>query len=186
MRVISGTSKGMRLMSVEGMDVRPTSDRVKESVFNMVGQYFHGKEALDLFCGSGGNGIEFLSRGAKSCVFVDTSSESLKVTRENLKHTKLTEGAKIINMDYKKYLKTTEERFDIIYMDPPFNELQKYRHSLEIIKERKLLKKDGLLVVEYRDGSRIDFANYEVLKERKYGSTSIKVLGVPDESNICG
>ena len=71
-------------------------------------------------------------------------------------------------------------------MDPTFDELQKYRHSLEIIKERKLLKKDGLLVVEYRDGSRIDFSNYEVLKERKYGSTSIKILGVPDESNICG
>lgn len=185
MRVISGIAKGMRLVSVEGMDVRPTADRVKESVFNIIGQYFHNKEALDIFCGSGGNGIEFLSRGAKSCVFVDTCSESLKVTRENLKHTKLNEGAKVINMDYKKYLKTTEDRFDIIYMDPPFDELQKYRHTLAIILERNLLKKDGLLVVEYRYGSRINFTGYEVLKEKKYGSTSIAVLGVPDESNIC-
>ena len=70
-------------------------------------------------------------------------------------------------------------------MDPPFDELQKYRHTLAIILERNLLKKDGLLVVEYRYGSRIDFSGYEVLKEKKYGSTSIAVLGVPDESNIC-
>lgn len=186
MRVISGISKGMKLESPEGQNVRPTSDRVKESVFNMIGQYFNDLEVLDLFCGSGANGIEFLSRGARCATFLDSSEESLKFVRKNLLHTKLSENATVINMDYKKFLKSTKERYDIIYMDPPFDELQKYRHALEIIKSRNLLRSGGYLVVEYRYGSRIDFSSYEVIKEKKYGMTSIAVLGVSCEGNIRG
>ena len=111
MRVITGLAKGARLLSPEGISTRPTSDRVKEGLFSIIQFEIEGRDVLDLFAGSGQLGIEALSRGAKSACFIDGSAAAVKLVRENLRRTKLTENAKVLQTDYFAFLSSTRERF---------------------------------------------------------------------------
>ncbi len=121
MRVITGSARGIRLETVPGADlVRPTPERVKEGLFSALQFDIEGRRVLDLFAGSGQLGIEALSRGAESAVFVDLSNESLNVVRKNLTRTGLTEKARLVKSDYASYTATCRERFDIAFLDPPF------------------------------------------------------------------
>lgn len=122
MRVITGTARGRILTAVEGMDVRPTTDKVKEAVFSAIQFEVEGARVLDLFCGSGQMGIEALSRGASFCVFVDSARRSQDVTKKNLTATGLFSSARVAAMDYKDFLRTTKERFDIVFLDPPYSQ----------------------------------------------------------------
>ena len=117
MRVISGKYRGMVLAEFKGMDIRPTADRVKESVFQILTPCFQGARVLDLFAGSGALGIESLSRGAAEAVFNDSSKESLKVCRANLQ--KVGESAAVYNLDYKSCLRSISGKFRLIFCDPP-------------------------------------------------------------------
>lgn len=120
MRVITGSARGRRLVAPEGMDVRPTSDKVKEAIFSAVQFDIPGSTALDLFSGSGQLGIEALSRGAKSCVFVDSSRASLDVTKENISAAGFRDSAVVISSDSADYLRMCRQTFDIAFLDPPY------------------------------------------------------------------
>lgn len=122
MRVITGTARGRRLVTVEGTDiVRPTAENVKEAIFSAVQFEIEGSTVLDLFAGSGQLGIEALSRGAKEVYFVDSSPVSIKAVKDNLKSTGLEENARVSNMPFSAFLKSTRAVFDIAILDPPYN-----------------------------------------------------------------
>ena len=120
MRVITGTARGRVLRTLEGEDVRPTTDRVKEAVFSIIQFEIEGRRVLDLFAGSGQLGIEALSRGAASATFVDMSKDSLSAVKYNLEHTKLGDNAKVVQTDALSFLKLTKDKFDLVFLDPPY------------------------------------------------------------------
>lgn len=120
MRVITGTARGRRLRELEGMETRPTTDRVKEGLFSALQFDIEGRKVLDLFAGTGQLGIECLSRGAASAVFVDRRTDAVKLIRENLRLTELEDRARVIAGDSMEYLRSIREPFDIIFLDPPY------------------------------------------------------------------
>ena len=123
MRVIAGEARGRRLEALPGTDVtRPTLSQVKEAMFSIVQFDLPGARVLDLYAGSGQLGIEALSRGAKHAVFVDAASKAVEAVRANLKHCKLSDQAKIAQMDAASFLKSTTTRFDIVFLDPPYQQ----------------------------------------------------------------
>ena len=123
MRVIAGTKKGIQLKTPDGMATRPTADRVKEALFSIIQFELPGAAVLDLFGGTGQLGIEALSRGAKRVVFVDAAEKACGVIRENIKRTQFSQQATIIRSDYLAYLQKTQDKFDIILLDPPYAEI---------------------------------------------------------------
>lgn len=188
MRIIAGSRRGLKLIAPKGLDTRPTEDRVKESVFNMLGQNFFDDIVLDLFCGSGANGIEFISRGAKKAYFVDKSKEAIACVNKNLEKAKFSDEAVLIEDHLNQALKKLDLEFDYIYMDPPFDRRDLYKKAFKLIKENKLLKADGKLIVEYNtDKPPLIGEGFVELKNKKYGNTSISICGWDEnESNICG
>src|SRR5574344_2016770 len=118
MRVISGTAKGTKLNSIEELTTRPTLDRVKESLFNILQDSVRNQTVLDLFAGSGALGIEALSRGASKAYFCDLNDEAIKFIKQNLEKTKLTSNAIVVKKDYKSFIDSTNEKFDLIFLDP--------------------------------------------------------------------
>ncbi len=171
MRVISGKYKGKKLNGFNLNGTRPTMDRVKESLFAIINPYLKGSVCLDLFAGSGALGIEAVSNGASSIVFVDNSPNAIKILKENTN--KIDENVEIVLSDYKKYLKTTSKKFDIIFLDPPYD-----RHliskAINYILENNLLNDGGLLVCEYE--SEIINCSLQVIKEKSYGGKNIKIF----------
>ena len=122
MRVITGSAKGRKLITVEGTElVRPTTDRVKEAIFSAIQFEIEGRKVLDLFAGSGQLGIEAMSRGAKECWFVDNAARSISAVRQNVGHTGFAERSHIVNMPFGAFLKSTKEKFDIALLDPPYS-----------------------------------------------------------------
>ena len=147
MRVITGKAKGMALKAPKGMDTRPTMDQVKEGIFSAIQFEVEGRRVLDLFAGSGQMGIEALSRGAKSAVFVDMRDDACKVVRENLAKTRLENLAKVVRADYLSYLNTCRETFDLIFLDPPYAEVF-LENSLKRISEIDILSDSGIIITE--------------------------------------
>ncbi|MBP1924860.1 16S rRNA (guanine(966)-N(2))-methyltransferase RsmD [Sedimentibacter acidaminivorans] len=181
MRIISGISKGKRLYAPEGMSVRPTSDKIKESVFNIIGYIEEDSIVLDLFAGTGSVGIEFLARGAKECYFVDASYKSLNYVKKNVEICNFKDKAKIMQNDYEKAIESfciLNQKFDYIFADPPYDLLCCNNIAQKIL-QNKLLKKNGLLIIE-SDKSEEIFTNldYEDVKykEKIYGRTRISMI----------
>lgn len=146
MRIITGIARGRRLVTLEGEEVRPTSDRVKEAVFSILHFELEGRRFLDLFAGSGQMGLEALSRGAGSCVFVDASRDSVAVVRENLNRTGLQANAQVVNMDFAAYLHSNTGMFDIAFLDPPY--YQGYlTQALSTLPEK--INRGGVIVCEH-------------------------------------
>ena len=171
MRVITGKARGVQLKTPEGMQTRPTTDRVKEALFSIINFDLPGADVLDLFGGTGQLGIEALSRGAKSAVFVDQSEQACKLIRENLKRTKLESDAKVIRADYLDYLKRCKDTFDIVLLDPPYAEVF-LENALKRITEIDILRSGGIIVAERPVGKELpwDFDGYERSRDYKYGS----------------
>ena len=173
MRVIAGSRRHLILKTVPGMAVRPTQDRTKETLFNILNPYLADCSFLDLFSGSGAIGIEALSRGAKDVVLVEQSADSLACIKENLKTTKLIDEAKLLGMDVLQAIPKMEaegKAFDIIFMDPPYdNELEK--RVLERLSGSCLVNEDTLIVVEaslQTDFSYLNELGFELFREKKY------------------
>jgi 16S rRNA (guanine966-N2)-methyltransferase len=121
MRIISGTAKGTKLNTLEGLETRPTLDRVKESLFSIIQLKIPDSNVLDLFAGSGALGIEALSRGASKAVFCDSNYSAIKIVNQNLEKTKLLNKAKVLNTNYNSALESlSNEKFDIVFLDPPY------------------------------------------------------------------
>ena len=171
MRIISGKYKGKKLEGFNIEGTRPTLDRVKESLFGMIQTYIQNSQVLDLFAGSGALGLEAISNGAKTCYLIDNNKEAIKTIKQNSQN--FDEDLKIINIDYKKFLKETNEKFDIIFLDPPYKENQMDK-SLRIIEERNLLNKDGIVICEYEIGN--PKTNLNLIKEKSYGNKKIKIF----------
>lgn len=172
MRVIGGKYKSRALAEFAGDAVRPTSDRAKEALFNILALKLYGARALDLFAGSGALGIECLSRGAKEVVFNDYSKDSLAILKKNLNALKIPVGeqAKLFNYDYLVALESVRGAFDLIFLDPPYR-LDYGEKALRKIAEKGLLTENGIAVYERDrpfDGA-ID--GLEIYDERKYGKT---------------
>ena len=176
MRVISGSARGLKLVSPEGLGTRPTTDRVKESLFNIIQPYIPADNVLDLFGGSGALGIEALSRGSKSCVFVDIDKKAIDIINQNIEKARLKEKSVVVKADVFNYLSACSEEFDIIFLDPPYNKgfLDKV---FDNIYKNKLLKKDGIIVVESEAGGEMpDNSNFVCVKFAKYGKTVVSVF----------
>ena len=149
MRVIAGSARRVSLKTLEGMNTRPTQDRIKETLFNMLQYDLAHCTFLDLFAGSGGIGIEALSRGAKTAVFVEQNADAVQIVRENLKATRLEDRAVVMHTDALTALKRLEGkyRFDYIFMDPPYNhELE--RQMLEYLTGSELIDKQSTIIIE--------------------------------------
>ena len=147
MRVITGSARGAKLKTLEGLATRPTSDRVKEAIFNIIQFDIQGRRVLDLLGGSGQLAIEALSRGADYAVIVDQSAEAVKVIKDNLKKTKFDQQASVFQMDYLRYLSTAREKFDLIFLDPPYAE-KSLENALQKISEIDILSEGGIIICE--------------------------------------
>ena len=171
MRVISGSAKGRKLKTPHGMDVRPTTDNVKEAVFNIIREDITGRRVLDLFAGSGQMGVEALSRGAKEAVFVDMSITSLKLVRENLNLCHF--SGETVKEDALIYLSHAKP-FDLIFIDPPYDS-DYYEKVLEKIKLFDILTDGGIIIIEARRNRILPKMEYpyKMLKEYNYGSVKI-------------
>ncbi|MBS4189104.1 16S rRNA (guanine(966)-N(2))-methyltransferase RsmD [Bacillus sp. FJAT-49705] len=151
MRVVSGTRKGKTLKVVPGNSTRPTTDKVKEAIFNIIGPYFDGGMGLDLFAGSGGLGIEALSRGAEKVIFVDMDGKAIQTIRENVKTCEFEDKVEIYRNEAERAIKALIKRelaFDIIFLDPPYKKQQLLK-LLELINENNLLSESGTIVCEH-------------------------------------
>ena len=176
MRVISGCARGHKLVSSEGTDTRPTSDRVKESVFNIICPQIPDARVLDLFAGSAALGIEALSRGAQSAVFVEKAPAAIKVIEKNLTDTRLAEKAEIKRCGYEEFLRKTDKIFDIVFVDPPYKS-GFYATALSILAERNIIACGGIVVCEHEYDIAVPcVSGYKIYRERKYGRTCITLL----------
>ena len=174
MRVITGTAKGIVLNTPDGLQTRPTSDRVKEALFSAIQFDVPGATVLDLFAGTGQLGIEALSRGANKAVFVDLTDSACKLVKKNLVKTKLDQKAIVVKSDYLEYLRRTKEKFSIIFLDPPYAEVF-LENSLKMITEIDILQSGGIIVAERPSGKELsmDFSGYSRSRDYKYGNSLI-------------
>ena len=180
MRVVAGSAKGMKLKGPDGSDFRPTADKVKEALFSILGHRVIDARFMDLFAGSGAVGIEALSRGAASCIFVDNKKESLRLIEENLNKTMLHEGTRIINADVKKTLKNIAAeniKADLVYLDPPYNKPVLASVVRSLI-ELSIVAENGLVIAEHSSKNR-DWSNdFNLFKQKKYGDTILTIIAV--------
>ena len=172
MRVIAGKARRLLLKTVEGTDTRPTTDRIKETLFNILQSDLYGCSFLDLFAGSGGIGIEALSRGAREAVFVDSSQKAAAVIRENLQKTHLEEQARVICADAGSALPRLENhgRFDIIFMDPPYGKELENKVT-DYLMRSALADEETLIIIESAvdtDFSWVNESGFETVREKRY------------------
>ena len=174
MRVVSGTARGVILKTPEGLQTRPTADKVKEAMFSILQFDLPGTAVLDLFSGTGQLGIEALSRGAKSAVFVDAWDKACTLIKENLRRTKMDQSGRVVRSDYLSYLRSCKEQFDIILLDPPYAEVF-LETALNCITEIDILRTGGIIVCERPIEKELpwDFPGFTRSKDYKYGKTII-------------
>jgi 16S rRNA (guanine(966)-N(2))-methyltransferase RsmD len=175
-RVIAGDCKGRPLKAVPGTGTRPTTDKIKESIFNMIGPYFNGGQGLDLYGGSGGLGLEALSRGMDHFIFIDKDQKAIQTIKENLKQCNYEDKAEIFRNDAKRALKALHKRelqFDMIFLDPPYAK-QMLVKDIEEIDKLSLLTSSGSIVAEH--GSEVllpeHIGDFELVRQETYGKTT--------------
>ncbi len=178
MRIITGKAKGRRLITLEGEATRPTSEKVKEAVFSMLQFELEGRRALDLFGGSGQLALEALSRGAREAVAVDESREAVAIIRQNAERTGLGENLRVAQSSAKDYLRSAagKEKFDVVFLDPPYARFDLLGDSLERLIAGDLLAKRALVVCETDRKDPVVFKGLKVLRHNKYGRVFITLL----------
>ncbi len=174
MRVISGSARGRKLISPKGLDTRPTADIVKESLFNIIQFDIQGRRVLDLFAGSGQLGIECMSRGAQSAVFIDERRDAVNIIKENLK--KCGFNAEVLQTDAVTYLQRGE-KFDIVFVDPPYDS-EYYEIVMKNINLFDILNEGGIIIIESRVDKVLDGLKhpYYPIKSYKYGSVKLSLF----------
>lgn len=185
MRVITGSARGRRLGELKGMETRPTTDKVKESIFNCIQFEVQDARVLDLFAGTGQLGIEALSRGARSALFVDRRADAVKLVRENLALCRLEENAQVICGDSLAALGTQSGRFDIIFLDPPY-ESGLLEQAMEKIVSFDILAPHGIIVAESAADKILPelFPPYSVYREYRYGKIKVTFCRRAGEETI--
>ena len=189
MRVIAGKARSLRLKTIEGMDTRPTTDRIKETLFNMIAPSIFGSIFLDLFSGSGGIGIEALSRGAKEAVFVEKNPKAMACIKENLKFTKLSDKALTMTKDALTalYQLEGEKVFDFIFMDPPYD-MGLEKKVLEYLAESELVYEDTVIIVEASkntDFTYLDDLGFHLLREKEYKTNKHVFIEKAGKEEVC-
>lgn len=181
MRVITGTARGRKLITLEGDDVRPTTDKVKESLFNIIQFDVEGASFLDLFAGSGQIGIEALSRGARQVVFVDKSKKSIDVIRQNLKTTGFEKNAVVLSSDSIAFLQRRAEKYDIAFLDPPYSTglLQK---ALEFLPN--VMSDNGIIICEAPVHEELPetVGDFRLFRKYSYGKMALTTYKIPEEA----
>ena len=180
MRIISGVSKGRRLLTPRKPSIRPTSDRVKESIFNILGREVQDKVVLDLFAGTGNLGIEALSRGAKRALFVEKDRQAVRLIKKNLLQCGMEERSKILSTDVNRaiaILSQQGESFDLILMDPPY-EKGLIEKTLFKLTSKRIYQEDSILMIEHdrREPLPHTIANWSLVRQRRIGDTVISFL----------
>lgn len=189
MRVIAGSAKRLQLKTIDGLDTRPTTDRIKETLFNMIAPWIPDCIFLDLFSGSGGIGIEALSRGAAEAVFVEKNAKAMACIKENLRHTRLEDRAVTMASDALSALHRLDgqKTFDYIFMDPPYNQFLE-RQVLEYLSGSQLLAKDGVIIVEASLDTEFDYLpelGFTMIKEKIYKTNKhVFIEYAEEEQNI--
>lgn len=177
MRVIAGKARRLQLVTPAGMDTRPTTDRIKETLFNMIQYDLQDVVFVDLFAGSGAIGIEALSRGAKRCYFADTSNEAVGCIKKNLEVTHLSDQAVVYMKDASQAIasiETMEKRADIIFMDPPYR-MEMEKAVLTLLKNSRLVDEDTLIIIEEAAETSFDYLSelgYELVRIKQYGKNA--------------
>ncbi|PFO09927.1 16S rRNA (guanine(966)-N(2))-methyltransferase RsmD [Bacillus sp. AFS076308] len=179
MRVVSGICKGRPLKAVPGNTTRPTTDKVKEALFNMIGPYFDGGIGLDLFAGSGGLGIEGLSRGLEKVIFIDRESKAIHVIQENIKACKFEDKSEVYRNDADRALKALIKRgisFDYIFLDPPYKK-QQLVSLMEKMDDQDLVKTEGIIVCEHSFDVELPqtIGRFNQIKHEKYGIIAVSI-----------
>ena len=176
MRIITGSQRGRKLLTLEGLNTRPTSEKVKEALFSIIQFEIEGRRVLDLFAGSGQLGMEALSRGARECVFVDNDREAIRVIRQNAEKCGFTDRSRFFRNDYTTVLKRLDDKFDIILVDPPYASSY-YDKSLKLISGFDILAQNGIIVVESESNIELpeSVGTIEKVKDYKYGRTKLTV-----------
>jgi 16S rRNA (guanine(966)-N(2))-methyltransferase RsmD len=172
MRVIAGSARRLNLKTVPGMETRPTTDRIKETLFNMLNPYLVDISFLDLFAGSGQMGIEALSRGAKEAVFIENNKSAASCIEENLKVTKLQDSGKVICQDVIAALKRLEGNyvFEYVFMDPPYNQALEMQ-VIEHLKDSSIINKESVIIVESSLETEYDYLEdlgFYIIKRKEY------------------
>lgn len=174
MRVVSGTAKGVALKTPDGLQTRPTADRVKEAMFSILQFDLPGTEVLDLFGGTGQLGIEAVSRGAKGATFVDEGEKACALIKENLRRAKMEQRSRVVRSDYLAFLHNCKEQYDIILLDPPYAEVF-LENALKCITEIDILRSGGIIVCERPIEKELpwQYSGYTRSRDYKYGKTLI-------------
>ena len=176
MRVISGIARGRRLKELQGMDTRPTTDKVKESMFNIIQFDLEGRKILDLFAGTGQLGIEALSRGASHCTFVDTRRDAVALVRENLQSTGFSKQASVFQSDSLAFLSSCREKFDIIFLDPPY-QTDFLERCMETVVMFDILNEHGIMVCESAAERVLPTLpeEYQMSRDYRYGKIKLTI-----------
>ena len=177
MRIIAGKFKRRQIRTIDGMDTRPVTDRIKESIFNVLVHRFSiiDTEVLDLFAGSGAFGLEALSRGAKSVTFVEKSAEAVKYLQENISNLKCSEDCSVKNINVEYFFEKNRKKYDLIFCDPPF----KMENPLDIIKkilENSIASEDSLLIFRSEGKNAFTFTGVEIVLEKTFGRNIVYFL----------
>ena len=177
MRVISGTARGRKLKELQGMETRPTTDKVKESLFNIIQFEIEGRRVLDLFGGTGQLGVEALSRGAERCTFVDQRREAVSLIRENLKLCGLSERSRVVQGEALSFLASCGEKFDVILLDPPY-EGELLSRAVEAITRFDILSEHGIMICESAADRLLPQVAppYEQGREYRYGKIKLTIF----------
>lgn len=174
MRVITGTARGRKLGQLQGMDTRPTTDQVKESIFNIIQFDIEGRRVLDLFAGTGQLGIEALSRGAAGCTFVDQRRDAAALVRSNLKLCRLSDRARVVQGEALSFLASDRERYHLVFLDPPY-QTELLENALKKIAEIDILMENGIIICESPADRRLPAlaAPYEKGRDYRYGKIKL-------------
>lgn len=177
MRVITGSAKGRKLLSPQGERVRPTTDRIKEALFNIIGENIKNSILIDCFAGTGNIGVEALSRGAKKCYFIDNDFKSIEIIHNNLELTNLKKNAIIMNSNVSNALKKIEikkEKVDFVFLDPPY--LQEYINpTMKSLSENNILKQNNWIIIEHSKKEHLEeqYGKIKCFRQQVYGNTSL-------------
>ena len=175
MRIISGSRRGHKLFEFNGRYIRPTTDRVKEAIFSMIAGYIPDASVLDMFSGSGALSFEMISRGAGRAVLIDSDKSSVAVIKRNIDALGFGESCEVVNASCFDWLRGRRERFDVIFLDPPYNK-GLVEQALGAIAKSGVLADDGIIVLESDNTDfRSDYPGLEVWKQKRYGRTYITI-----------
>lgn len=172
-RIISGNFRGLKLNTLEGINTRPTLDRVRETIFNVIAFDLVDAKVLDLFAGSGAFGLECISRNAKESYFVDNNKEAIDVINSNIKKAKAEDKSTVFKGEYETFIRQSDKAFDIIFIDPPYNQ-NLHNEALLSIHENNLVSDDGIIIVEVDKKDTIDeevLNHFEIYKEKRFKNT---------------